>query len=115
MKFLCLYKPGKESTGPTQDDIEKMGKFIDEMTRSGVLLATEGCMDSSKGARVRIHAGEYTVTDGPFPETKELVAGLAIIQVNSKAEAIEATKRFLAVVGEGESTILQLNELPGHG
>jgi hypothetical protein len=112
MKFLCLYKPGKEPGPPTADDFTKMGKLIDEMTKAGVLVATEGCMDSSKGARIRITKGEYTVTDGPFPETKELVAGLAIIQVKTKAEAVEWTKRFLSVVGEGESEIRQLNEFP---
>jgi hypothetical protein len=89
-----------------------MGKLIEDMTKAGVLLATEGCLSSSKGARVRIKSGEFTVTDGPFPETKELVAGFALIQAKSKAEAIEWTKRFLSVAGEGESEIRQIFEMP---
>jgi hypothetical protein len=87
-----------------------MGKLIEEMTKAGVLLATEGCQPSSKGARVRLSGGRITVTDGPFTETKELVAGFAMIQVKSKDEAIEWTRRFLKVAGDGESEIRQLHE-----
>jgi hypothetical protein len=89
-----------------------MGKLIEEMTRAGVLLATEGCLSSARGARVRIDGGKYTVVDGPFPETKELIAGMCLLQVKSKAEAIEWTKRFLSVVKEGESEIRELCEAP---
>ena len=88
----------------------EMGKLIDEMTKAGVLLSTEGCQPSAKGARVRLSGGKVTVTDGPFTETKELVAGFAMIQVKSKDEAIEWTRRFLRVAGDGESEIRQLNE-----
>jgi hypothetical protein len=114
MRFLCLYKPGKPETNapPSQQEMEAMGKLIGEMTQAGVLLATEGCEPSSKGARVRINSGKFSVTDGPFPETKELIAGFALIQVKSKAEAIEWTKRFLSVAGEGESEIRQVFESP---
>jgi len=114
MRFLCIYRPGKPETDapPTQQEISAMGKLIEEMTKAGVLLATEGCVSSKKGARVRIDAGKVTVTDGPFPETKELIGGFALIQVKSKAEAIEWTKRFLAVVGEGESEIRELYDAP---
>jgi hypothetical protein len=114
MRFLCVYKPGKPESDapPTQEEMAKMGKLIDEMTRAGVLLTTEGCLSSSKGARVRVDAGKYTVTDGPFPETKELIAGFCLLQVKSMAEAVEWTKRFLSVVGEGESEIRQLCDVP---
>ena len=87
-----------------------MGKLIDEMTKAGVLLSTEGCQPSSKGARVRLSGGRIAVTDGPFTEAKELIGGFAIIQAKSKAEAIEWTKRFLEVAGDGESEIRQLHE-----
>ena len=87
-----------------------MGTFIEEMTKSGALLATEGCQPSSKGARVRLSKGKLTVTDGPFAETKELIGGFAIIQANSKEEAIELTKRFLKVAGDGESEIRLLHD-----
>ncbi len=113
MRFLCLYKPGQESTGaPTQQEIEAMGALIGEMSRAGVLAQTEGCQPSARGARVRINGDTFTVVDGPFTEAKELVGGMAVITVPSKAEAIEWTKRFLAVAGRGESEIRQLHEMP---
>jgi hypothetical protein len=111
VRFLCLYKPDKkEGAPPSQNEMAEMGKLIDEMTRAGVLLSTEGCQPSSKGARVRLSGGKITVTDGPFTESKELVGGFAIIQVKSKDEAIEWTRRFLKVAGDGESEIRQLHE-----
>ena len=113
MRFLCLYKPGQESTGaPTQQEMDAMGALIGEMSQAGVLVQTEGCQPSSKGARVRINGGQFTVVDGPFAEAKELVGGMAVIKVQSKAEAIEWTKRFLTVAGRGESEIRQLHEMP---
>lgn len=113
MRFMVLYKPGSESDAPpSQQEIEKMGKFIEEMAREGVLIATDGLQPSSKGARVRISDGKFTVIDGPFTETKELIAGYAILQAKSKQEAIELTKRFLNVVGEGESEIRLMHDEP---
>jgi hypothetical protein len=109
MRYLCLYKPAKkEGTPPTQQEIAVMGQLIDEMTKAGVLLATEGCQPSAKGARVRLSDGSITVTDGPFTESKEIIGGFALIQVKSREEAIEWTKRFLRVAGDGESKIRQM-------
>jgi hypothetical protein len=111
MRFLCLYKPSqKEGTPPIQAKIAAMGKLIEEMTSEGVLLSTEGCQPSAKGARVRLSGGKITVTDGPFVETKELIGGFAILQAKSKEEAIELTKRFLKVAGDGETEIRLLHE-----
>jgi hypothetical protein len=111
MRFMMLYKPGTESDAPpTQQEMEDMGHLIQEMAHSGVLIATDGLLSSSKGARVRISDGKLTVTDGPFAETKELIAGYAIVQVNSKDEAIELAKRFLNVVGHGESEIRLMHD-----
>ncbi len=113
MRFMTLYKPGKESDAPpSQQEMADMGRLIDEMAKAGVLIATDGLQPSSKGARVRISGGKFTVTDGPFTETKELIAGYAIIQAKSKEEAIELTKRFLKVVGEGESEIRLMHDVP---
>jgi hypothetical protein len=89
-----------------------MGKLIEEAMQAGWLLSTEGCLPSSLGARVRFSDGKFTVTDGPFAETKELVGGFAIIQAASKQEAIEHTKYFLQVAGGGESEIRRLYEEP---
>ena len=112
MRFLAIYKTEERDTPPTTEEMARMGTLIDEMTKAGVLLATEGCLPSAKGARVRLSRGKVTVTDGPFTESKELVAGFALFQVSSKAEAIEWTKRFLAVAGDGESEVRQLYDTP---
>jgi hypothetical protein len=113
MRFMTLYKPGKESDAPpSQQEMADMGQFIEELAKAGVLIATDGLQPSSKGARVRLSGGKFTVIDGPFTETKELIAGYAIIQVESKEEAIELTKRFLKVVGEGESEIRLMHDVP---
>jgi hypothetical protein len=113
MRYLCLYKSDKpEGVPPTQDEMAKMGALIQEMTQAGVLLSTEGCLPSAKGARIRLKGGKVTVKDGPFTEAKELVGGFAIIQVQSKDEAVAWTKRFLETAGEGESEIRLLYEEP---
>jgi hypothetical protein len=78
--------------------------------KEGWLLATEGCLPSALGARVRQSDGKVSVIDGPFAETKELVGGFAILQVNSKKEAIELARKFLHVAGEGECELRQLYE-----
>jgi hypothetical protein len=117
MRFMMIYKPANTTdmeagVPPTQDEIAKMGKFIEEMAKSGVLLATDGLQPSSKGARVRLSGGKLTVTDGPFTETKELIAGFAIVQVKSKAEVIELAGRFLKLAGDGESEIRLMHDTP---
>ncbi len=114
MRFLCIYRPQtpEKETVPTQEEMMAMGKLMGEMRQAGVLLAAEGCLPSSKGARVSVDGGKFSVTDGPFPETKELIAGFCLLQVKSKAEAIEWTKRFLAVVGEGQSEVRLLHDTP---
>jgi len=78
-----------------------------------VLLGTEGFEPSTKGARVRMNAGKFTVSDGPFTDRNGLIDGYAVVKVKSKSEAIEWSQRFLAAVGEGESEVRQLREMPG--
>src|SRR5262249_23400611 len=102
MRFLSIYKTVEKDAPPTPEEMETMGRFIGEMMASGALIATEGCMSSKSGARVRFTNGIFAVTDGPFTESKELVGGFALLNASSKAEAVELTKRFLNVVGEGE-------------
>jgi hypothetical protein len=112
MKFLCIYKPAKpEGTPPTQEELTNMGKLVEESMKSGHLLSTEGCMPSALGARVRRTGDQYKVTDGPFSEAKEIIGGFALIQAKSKAEAIEHTKNFLKVAGDGETEIRQIFEM----
>jgi hypothetical protein len=112
MRFLCIYKPGKPERGtpPSEEEMCAMGKLIQEAMEAGWLLSTEGCLPSALGARVRLSEGKFTVTDGPFAETRELVGGFAIIQAASKEEAIEHTRYFLQVAGGGETEIRQLYE-----
>src|SRR6202023_2709016 len=96
-----------------EKEIAALGQLIQEMASAGTLITTDGLQPSSKGARVRIDPnGKLTVIDGPFTETKELVGGFAIIEAKSKAEAIELTKRFLKVMGKGESEIRLMQDAP---
>jgi hypothetical protein len=90
----------------------EMGKFMEESFKSGVLLSAEGCMSSASGARVRLAGGKIAITDGPFTESKELIGGFAILQVASKQEAIEYTKRFIKIAGDGETEVRQLYDMP---
>ena len=96
MRFMVLVKADKNSEAgvmPTQEQLAEMGKFNEELVKAGVMLAGEGLHPTSKGARIRFSGKKRTVTDGPFAETKELVAGFWIWQVKSKEEAIEWLKR----------------------
>lgn len=112
MRFLCLYKPGKPERPPSQEEMANMGKLVEEAFKAGWLLSTEGCLPSATGARVRLADEKFTVTDGPFTETRELVGGFAIIRAGSKQEAIDLTEYFLKAAGGGEVEIRQLHEAP---
>jgi hypothetical protein len=118
MRFLSIYKAAETGVPPTQEHMDEMGRLIEEMQSAGVLLATEGCLPSALGARVRLSGGEVTVTDGPFTESKELIAGYTIIQVKSREEAMEWTRRFPnpSIHGkDGEIEVRQLFELEDFG
>lgn len=114
MRFLSIYKTVERTTPPTREEMAAMDKLIEEGMKKGWLLATEGCLPSALGARVRRSAAKISVTDGPFTESKELVGGFAILRANSKQEAIELTRNFLQIAGEGECELRQLYE-PGEG
>jgi hypothetical protein len=96
MRFMIIVKASKDSEAgvmPSEKLLAEMGKFNEELSKAGVLLTAEGLQASSKGARVKFSGTKRTVTDGPFAETKELIAGFWIWQVKSKQEAIEWVKR----------------------
>jgi len=96
MRFMILVKATDESEAgvmPSEELLTAMGKYNEELVKAGVMLAGEGLQPSSKGARVKFSGDKRTVVDGPFAETKELVAGFWLIQVKSKDEAIEWVKR----------------------
>ena len=116
MRFIILVKANKDSEAgvlPSQELLTEMGKFNEELVKAGVLLAAEGLQASSKGARVRFEGKKRTVIDGPFAESKELVAGFWLWQVKSKEEAIEWLKR--APFDETEVEIRQLFEADDFG
>ena len=111
MRFLSIYKSVERATPPSQEEMAVMGKLVEDGMKAGWLVATEGCLPSSLGARVRRSTGKISVTDGPFTESTEVVGGFAIFKVNSKEEAIELARQFLKVVGEGECELRQLYEM----
>ena len=117
MRFMILVKANKDSEAgvlPDEKDLTEMGKFNVQLEQAGVLLAGEGLQASSKGARVKFSGGKKTVRDGPFTESKELIAGFWLWQVKSKDEAIEWVKR--APFGEGaEIEIRQVFEVEDFG
>jgi len=110
MRFLSVYKTVEKGVPPTQEEMDRMGKLIEEGFKSGYLLAVDGCLPTASGARVRLSNGKVTVTDGPFAETKEQIGGLAIIKADSKQHAIELVQHFLGVAGDGECELRQLYE-----
>lgn len=115
MRFMVMVKASKDSEAgvmPSAELLEAMGKYNEELVKAGVMLAGEGLKASSKGARVKFSGDTRTVVDGPFAETKELVAGFWIWEVKSKAEAIEWAKRCPNPTGEeGELELREVFEL----
>ena len=110
MKFLSVYQTAERGVPPSQEEMVRMGKLVEEGMKAGYLVAVEGCMPSATGARVRLSNGKVTVTDGPFTESKEVIGGLAILQANSKEEAIQMVREFLQVAGDGVCELRQLYE-----
>jgi hypothetical protein len=115
MRFLSVYKAVERTTPPTVEEMKRMEQLIEESMKAGVLVATEGCLPSALGARVRLSGSKVTVTDGPFTESKEVIGGFALLEVGSKQEAIELAKKFLSVAGEGECEIRQIFTPPAPG
>ena len=111
MRYLSLWKP-TAITPPSPAMIERMSAFMREAIEKGVLLATEGFGPSSQNDfKVRARRGDYTVVDGPFSEAKELIGGFAIMQVSSRDEIIEWTRRFMDICGEGECELHLLSDV----
>jgi hypothetical protein len=113
MRIMALLKANKESEAgapPKKEMMSEMGPFLEEITKAGVLIATDGLTPSSKGKRVNLSGGKRKVTDGPFTESKELVASYAILQVKSMDEGVEWCTRFLKVLGGGECELRPIME-----
>jgi hypothetical protein len=107
MRYLSytLGDPSAPLPEPTPEDYAKMGAFMEEATKAGVLLTAGAAGPLDQAIKVRYRDGEFTVLDGPYTEAKELIGGWALMEYRDEAEAIEWTKRFMALAGEGEVTV----------
>jgi hypothetical protein len=118
MRFMIMRKADKDTEAgvmPSREFLDAMLKYNEELVKAGVLLQGEGLQASSKGARVKFSKGKPIVTDGPFTETKELIAGFTMIQVKSKEEAIEWVKRWPAIDADADIEIRQLFDAEDFG
>lgn len=111
MRYLCIYKPGPDSQNaePTSRELSEMGKLIEDMTRAGVLLATGSCKPRENSVRLDLSGGRVEARNAIFDASAH-VGGYCLMQVKSKAEAIEWGKRFLAIVGRGSSELFELTD-----
>jgi hypothetical protein len=113
MRFMMIVKANKDSEAgkmPSEELLTAMGKYNEELMKAGVMVDGAGLQASSKGARINFSKGKQTVIDGPFAETKELIAGYWIINVKSKAEAIEWAKRVPNPHGEGQEGEIEIRQ-----
>jgi hypothetical protein len=113
MRFMVIRKADKETEAgalPTEELLSAMIKYNEEMVKTGVMLSGDGLQPTSKGAKIKFSGGKPTVIDGPFAESKELIAGFSIIQVKSRDEALEWVKRWPSIDGHGEVE-LELRQL----
>jgi len=119
MRFMIILKSDENTEGgqqPTEQELVEMGNFNEELVKAGVMLAGEGLLPSSKGARVKFSGGATTVLDGPFSETKELIAGFWLIQTKTRDEAVEWVKRVpMSPDTETEIEIRQVAEAEDFG
>jgi hypothetical protein len=113
MRFMMIVKANKDSEAgvmPSEELLSTMGKYNEELVKAGVLLDAAGLQPSSKGARIKFSGGKRTIIDGPFSETKELIAGYWVIQVKSREEAMEWAKRVPAPHGEGQEGEIEIRQ-----
>jgi hypothetical protein len=104
MRFMIIRKADEQTEAgvmPSKELLTAMGQYMEDLVKAGVLLAGEGLHPSSKGSRIRFSGGKPTVTDGPFTEAKEMIAGFTLIQAKSRDEALEWVKRWPALDGDG--------------
>lgn len=101
MRYLTIFYGVEREEPPGEDEIEAMGAFMTEIGEAGYLLAADGLLPSAKGSKIRRNGDDFQVIDGPFSEAKEILGGFAIFDVPSKEVAIDITKRFMAIGGDG--------------
>lgn len=113
MKILGMLRADKDSEAgmpPSKELIERMGAFVEEATKAGVIVGGDGLRPSKYGKRLSLKDGKFSVVDGPFAETKELVASYALFQVDTMDEAVKWSRRFLEVLGKGECELRPIFE-----
>ena len=113
MRYLMMFKPDRNpepGEHACKQNLPEMAKLVGELTTAGVLLSSTGLLGSENGARLRLTGNKLSVTDGPFAEAKELVAGVAVVNVGSKAEAVELAGKFLRIAGGGDCEVRQVDE-----
>jgi hypothetical protein len=111
MRFLMMYRPARAENVPmSMECMMALGKHCEEAAKAGVLVMSAGLQPTEKGAKIRLASGKIKVTDGPFTEAKEWIAGINLIQANSKDEAIEVAKEFIQLAGDGETELRQVFE-----
>ena len=114
MRFMWMFKgekPPEPGDVACKQNLPEMKKLLGELKRTGVLISSEGLEGSENGARVKFTRGKYSVVDGPFAEAKELIAGVCVVEVGSKQEAMGLARKFLEIAGDGESEIRQVMEV----
>ena len=113
MRFLSIYTPDQKTAAapPSKEHMAQKAELIEETMKAGTLLATGALLPASNaGARMRRAGGKISIIDGPFSETKEVIAGFAMLEAKSKEDAIEMTRRFLAIAGDGDVELRQIME-----
>ena len=113
MRFLSMIRIQETGRMPSEQLIADMGRLIEQMTREGTLVDTAGLRPSAEGVRVRLRQGRLSTTDGPFTESKEVIGGYAILDADSMEQAIELTKRFLALHGEEWDLECEVRQMEG--
>jgi hypothetical protein len=113
MRFMLTFKsdtPPTPGLSACKQYLPEMAKLMGQLSAAGVIVSTEALLPPSSGARVALAGGKVAVTDGPFAEAKEVVAGFCVVRVNSKAEAVDLAGQFLTIAGEGRCEVLQVFE-----
>lgn len=110
MRYMFLWRPAQSSNAGSEKMAQEMGKLIEEMTKAGVLVLTGGWDPASPSTVLKSASGKVTVTDGPYTESKEVIAGFALLDAKSKQEAVEWGIRFLRVAGDGTSEMRPLGD-----
>jgi hypothetical protein len=115
MKFLMTYEQAPNTPPPTPAKMAAIASFSEKNMKSGVLVMTGGLVRPTHGLKIQCEAGKFSVVDGPYAETKELIDGFALVEVGSKEEALELASQFMKIAGDGKGEILQVFDAGSRG